>query len=91
VKVQNEILKSIGCPIKNNKTATAGMTIVLNLVDLGFKPHIYGFTHTLDKDYVTYSWKDVTRDKSKNPYHNFENEYHIMSYLIAKNLVVLHN
>lgn len=84
---QNDILKSLNSKIVNDCKSTAGISILLSLVDLGLKPTIYGFTHTLDNEYRTYYWPEVIRDKRNNKTHNFVKEYHILTFLIKKNLV----
>lgn len=90
LNIQNEILSNIGCGVKNNKKPTAGIAVLLQLVDLGFKPHVYGFTHTLDHKYCTYYWPDNIRDKRKNIHHNFVKEYKIISFLRENGLVIWH-
>ncbi len=75
---------------KNKNRPTAGISVLLSVVDLGLKPHMYGFTHTLDYEYRTYYWPEVIRDKRKNNTHNFEKEYEILSLLLNRKLVNFH-
>lgn len=75
----------------NDKKNTAGISMVLTLVDLGLDVTIYGFTCTDDHQYRTYYWPEVIRDKRNNKTHNSLQEYHILKFIIENKYVKFEN